>query len=276
MEFLVRYGELALKSEGVRKKFETLLARNVSKHFRNAGMHAQVILERGRILASCESPEPLKDVIGVTSYSPIVECEPDQKEITEKVLALAKEKLDPGKTFRLSFRREWKEFPKTSREMENELGDIIRKETGAKVMLKNPDVEISAEIRQRHAHIYCEKEECIGGMPSGSSGKVLCILDGKGSQTAAFLAMRRGCTPIFLAQEPEQAEPLQRFLPEKARVYKGEAKEAGKFAKHMQALAIISGEDKITEYPESAVPIIRPLAGFDKDYLKKYAQAIYS
>lgn len=283
MEYLVRYGELALKSEGIRKKFENTLAKNTSKHFKNAGAPAEIILERGRILVKTKNPEVLKTIIGAASFSPIISCEPSLPEIQEKILALANEKITPGKTFRLTVRREWKQFPKNSQELENELGEMVRKKTGAKVSLKSPDVELTIEIRQNHAHLYTEKTEGIGGMPSGSSGRVVCILDTNESLLAAFLAMRRGCTPIFLAQNPEQAKALQKFLPETAPVYtakqtaslKDLCAHAEKLANQTSALAIITGEDKIAPSPlKSELPIIRPLAGFDADYGKKYAEII--
>ncbi len=283
MEYLVRYGEMALKSEGIRRKFENTLAKNISKHFRNAGAPAEIILERGRILVQTENPEILKNIIGVTSFSPIISCEPALEKINEETLSLAKQNITPKETFRLTVRREWKEFPKTSQELEKELGELVRKETGAKVSLKNPDVELTIEIRQQHAHLYTEKTEGIGGMPSGSSGKVVCILDSEKSLLAAFLAMRRGCTPIFLAQKPEQASTLQKFLPEKAPVYtakqtaslKDLCAHAEKLANQTGALAIITGEDKLApSATESELPVIRPLAGFDEDYGKKYAEII--
>ncbi len=283
MEYLARYGELALKSEGIRKKFENTLSKNTSKHFKNAGAPAEIILERGRILVKTKNPEILKNIIGITSFSPIVSCGPTLEKIKEEVLALAKEKITPKKTFRMTVRREWKEFPKTSQELEKEFGEMVRKKTGAKGSLKNPDVELTIEIRQQHAHLYTEKTEGIGGMPSGSSGRVVCILDTNESLLAAFLALRRGCAPIFLAQNPEQAKALQKFLPEKAPVYtakqtaslKDLCAHAEKLAKQTGALAIITGENMIAPSAiKSELPVIRPLAGFDADYWKKYAEII--
>jgi len=277
MEYLVRYGEMALKSEGVRKKFEIQLARNISAHFRNLEMHASVILERGRVLVHCENGGVLKDIIGVTSYSPIITCAPDLQEITQTILALAKEKITPEKTFRMTFSREWKRFPKTSGEMEKELGAMVVEATGAKVRLKNPDVEIYAEIRQNHTHIYVDKTQGIGGMPYGTSGRVLCFIDSEDSLLAAFLALRRGCVPIFLVKNPDQIKPLRKFLPEKPRTYiqnENPMAQAEKIAKHTGALAIITGESKIQSYEARAIPIIRPLAGFDVDYAKKYAELL--
>ncbi|MBI4918854.1 7-cyano-7-deazaguanine synthase, partial [archaeon] len=51
----------------------------------------------------------------------------------------------------------------------------------------------------KKAYIYTEKIQAHGGLPVGSSGKVICLLSGGiDSPVAAWLAMRRGCKVDFL------------------------------------------------------------------------------
>src|SRR5207253_10681515 len=55
------------------------------------------------------------------------------------------------------------------------------------------------EIVQKYALIYIERLPGPGGLPVGTSGKVVVLLSGGiDSPVAAWKMIKRGCTPVFV------------------------------------------------------------------------------
>jgi thiamine biosynthesis protein ThiI len=97
-------------------------------------------------------------------------------------------------TFRVSARRADKRFPLTSPQIEREVGGRIKEARGWKVDLENPELTIHVEALTGEAFYYFGKERGAGGMPTGVSGRVMCLLSGGiDSPVAAYRLMRRGC-----------------------------------------------------------------------------------
>jgi thiamine biosynthesis protein ThiI len=98
-------------------------------------------------------------------------------------------------SFRLSARRADKRFPLTSPEIEREVGGRIKEARGWTVDLESPELTIFLEILSEHGFYFFGKEKGAGGLPTGASGRVACLLSGGiDSPVAAWRMMRRGCT----------------------------------------------------------------------------------
>lgn len=55
------------------------------------------------------------------------------------------------------------------------------------------------EVRGEKTYIYYEKIKCLGGLPVGSQGRVLCLISGGiDSPVAAFQMLKRGCSITLL------------------------------------------------------------------------------
>ena len=103
------------------------------------------------------------------------------------------------RTFRVTVRRADKAYALTSPELEREVGGRIKMARGWKVDLTNPELTVSIEILPREAYYSFDKCPGPGGLPSGVSGRVLCLLSGGiDSPVAAYRLMKRGCRVRFV------------------------------------------------------------------------------
>ena len=104
-----------------------------------------------------------------------------------------------SETFRVTARRADKRFPLTSPEIERQLGARIQAAFGWRVDLEHPGVNVQVEVLPDEAFYFFGKERGAGGLPSGASGRVACLLSGGiDSPVAAFRMMRRGCHVILV------------------------------------------------------------------------------
>ncbi|MCK4327597.1 MAG: hypothetical protein KAW41_03905 [Candidatus Diapherotrites archaeon] len=192
MLFLVRYGELFLKSEPVKKRFEQRLIANLQ-----AGMPgAKITRRRGRILVEDKSGEAIGKIFGIVSYSPVTTCEPTLEEMKKAVVPLVHEG-----TFALRVNRPFKGFPKTSQEIAVELGSAVVEAKGNKVNLSKPDQEVFVEVFEDVVYVFTETIRGPGGLPLGTSGRLLLLNDSKDAQRAGWMMMKRGCTLDILGEK---------------------------------------------------------------------------
>ena len=80
---LVRYAEMGLKSQAVRKRFERILVDNMMSNLAEAGLEALITTEQGRIFVEPQDIDRaikvLKRVMGVASLSPVLRCRSDME-----------------------------------------------------------------------------------------------------------------------------------------------------------------------------------------------------
>jgi thiamine biosynthesis protein ThiI len=100
------------------------------------------------------------------------------------------------KTMKVIAVRADKIFPKNSMEISRELGEVFVN-AGYKAKMNKPEITIFVEFIQGKAYIYFGKEPGLGGLPVGSSGKVVSLLSGGiDSPVSTWYAMKRGCEVI--------------------------------------------------------------------------------
>jgi thiamine biosynthesis protein ThiI len=101
--------------------------------------------------------------------------------------------LEKIKTFRITTSRSFKQYQLTSKQVENEIGEFVVKKSGWKVDLKNYDLKLNINIGNDYAIVFGDTIEGTGGLPTGCSGKVLCLLSGGiDSPVTAYKMMTRG------------------------------------------------------------------------------------
>ncbi|CAB3289615.1 putative tRNA sulfurtransferase [Methanocaldococcus lauensis] len=210
MEILVRYGEIGLKSEVIRKNLIEILRKNIIKLFRKYEIDVDVKILHWRLLVKVNTKgkeelaiKLLKKVPGIVSYSPVYVCPLNINEIVNYAVQIIRKKLKEINkekiTFAVKTKRSNKSFPYTSPEVNRIVGEAIVEKLGLEVDLTNPDIVLGIEILKDNAYLFTEKYEGFGGLPVGSQGKVLCLIsDGIDSPVAAFMMIRRGCNVVLL------------------------------------------------------------------------------
>jgi thiamine biosynthesis protein ThiI len=102
-------------------------------------------------------------------------------------------------SFCVRARRSDKRFPFTSPQIEREVGGRIKDRTGWHVNLDDAELSIHLEMLPEHAFYFFGKEPGAGGLPSGTGGRVACLLSGGiDSPVAAYRMMRRGCSVLLI------------------------------------------------------------------------------
>lgn len=211
---LVRYGEIALKGKETRKRFENTLVSNIKNALDKSNLPNKITKEWGRIyvhtaqISKCI--EVLQRIFGVYSVSPAYQTSSDITSISKLSVDISKEKLNKGKSFAIRTTRTGK-HEYTSQDVAIKVGDGVVKATKAKVDLTNPDFELSIEIRNDKAFLFTERISCAGGMPLGTQGTVLALIDEPKSVLAAWHLMHRGCKTLFLTYNDSIKKNLKHF-----------------------------------------------------------------
>jgi len=167
---IIHYDEIALKGKN-RPFFERVLKDNIKELARNvryAGIYKEgrkMIMEISDRTELEKMKKMLKNICGISNFSPAVSTDKDLAKIKEKTvelldsLALTRTK----KTFKIEARRSDKKFELTSPQINQEVGEYVLKNTALKVDVHSPDIEIVIDIGHRHCYIYLEKIKCVGG-----------------------------------------------------------------------------------------------------------------
>lgn len=212
---IVRYSEIALKAKSTRIYFEKKLIENIKNALKQKQISNIVNREYGRIYIHTkqinESIATLKKIFGIVSISPAFQTKSKKDSMSQLSINILKEKLAVGDTFALRVTRTGKhEF--TSQDVAIKIGDEIVKATNADVDLTRPDFELFIEIRGENTYIFTEKIRGVGGLPLGTQGKVLALIDKPKSILAAWYLMRRGCRTIFVNTSESNKEVLRSFI----------------------------------------------------------------
>lgn len=204
---IVHYHELALKGRN-REFFEQRLVRNLRLALKDLRIRRIESLQ-GRIriilpdhILPDSVAERLHRTCGVANFllTESVPLELNDPDLAE--MKLAAQRLvaqEDFQSFRVTAKRADKRFPRTSMDIEREIGGYLSEVTGKTVKLKRPDLTLYIELLTREAHLAARKVPGPGGMPVGTGGKVACLLSGGiDSPVAAYRMIKRGCKAVFV------------------------------------------------------------------------------
>ena len=196
MTILVRYAEIGIKGNN-RVTFERALASNIESCLRaHAIPFSRVYRIYGRIIVETDNTcAQLRHVFGIASFSHAVKA----GSTIDAALAVAKqqvEKLAETDTFRVSCQRLDKAFPLTSQQVCVQLGEKLAAVTKAKVKMQQPTVDVGIEVIDGALYVLASRTEGPGGMPIGSAGTIIALIEDGASILAALLMLKRGCIVI--------------------------------------------------------------------------------
>ena len=197
---IVHYQEIALKGRN-RPYFIAKLVRNLRRQTSDIGVQdVRALMGRIEIVLGPAADfdrvqERLHHVFGIANFSKAGRVKLDFEVLCQAILAdLAGH---PPVTFRVNAKRGDKRFPMPSPQIEREIGGRIVDALGWKVKLDHPELAVNVELLSNQAFYSFGKHKAAGGMPTGVSGRVACLLSGGiDSPVAAYRLMKRGCTVV--------------------------------------------------------------------------------
>ena len=198
--FLIKYAEIGTKGKN-RYVFEEAMCKRMRNRLKPHG-EFEVRREYGRIYVEAFSDYDYDEVIkvlgqifGIVGICPVAVVEDTAYENISKSLIeyIDSEYKNKNFTFKCHARRNDKNYPKSSMELNCDLGaDLLEKFPELSVDVHNPEVMIDIEVRNV-AYIYSKVIPGPGGLPVGTNGKGMALLSGGiDSPVAAYLIAKRG------------------------------------------------------------------------------------
>ncbi len=231
---LIKNGELALKGLN-RSTFEDILIKNIRKRIKPLGefeyrkeQSTVSVVPMDDYIDMDEVSDRISRVFGIAAYSRALQVEKDMSAILREAPDYLAEQLKEAKTFKVEGKRSDKKFPLKSPEISAEVGGaILSKFPHLKVDVRNPDILVTIEIREKFAFIRGNQTKGAGGMPTGTAGKASILISGGiDSPVAAYMMAKRGLTlnAIHFASPPytsPQSEEKVHNLLRKVSKYSG-------------------------------------------------------
>ena len=202
---LVHYHEIGLKGHN-RSMFEMRLVRNLEAILadfplvliqRISGRLCVFIKEGTSYELACQIEQAICNVPGVARVSCGYRCEREMDQINQAAVDALNDVGD-FYTFKVAARRNHTDFPINSMELNRLVGaHLCEHFPDKKVKMVDPDAKVCVEIIQGSAYVYACSIRGIGGLPVGTSGKIVSLLSsGIDSPVATWKMARRGAELI--------------------------------------------------------------------------------
>jgi len=199
---LATTNEISLKG-GNRPWFEHTLTDNVNRALADLPV-ASIERPAWRVLVTFHEPVPvvevarrLATVFGLGAILPVEHAGhtlDEARDHLEPWLAV----LPPG-SFAIRCTRSDKRYPRTSVDVERELGTFVQQHTGWPVDLRHPDHTIHVLVDENGFFLWLRRIPGPGGLPVGVGGRATCLLSGGiDSPVAAWMALKRGLRLDFV------------------------------------------------------------------------------
>lgn len=198
--FLIKYAEIGTKGKN-RSVFEDIMCKRMRALLKSHGKF-EVRREYGRIYVEAFSDYDFDDVIkalgcvfGIVGICPVrVVEDTDFDNLAKEAVAYIQEEYGQSrKTFKVHARRNDKTYPKSSMEINCDIGAaILDVFPDMRVDVHDPDIMLNIEVRNI-AYIYSRIIPGPGGLPVGTNGKGMVLLSGGiDSPVAAYMIAKRG------------------------------------------------------------------------------------
>jgi thiamine biosynthesis protein ThiI len=236
---ILHYHEIWLK--GGNRNFFLQNLRRASKRALE-GLHVKrTIWEDHRLIITFEDDnmahcgiERLRKVPGIAYVAVAEQTNPDLDSIIDTGSRLMR--TAEFHSFRVRARRSQKSLPFRSVDIGRQLGariwtDAVANGRKVKVDLSNAEATCYVDVTTSRALLYREKIPGMGGLPTGSAGKLTCLLSGGfDSAVAAYKVIKRGVRLSFVhfwgraARPGEESSPVARRLVRALTPYQGRSR----------------------------------------------------
>ncbi|MDD5251216.1 MAG: tRNA 4-thiouridine(8) synthase ThiI [Patescibacteria group bacterium] len=204
---IIHVGELVLKG-GNRGRFEQCLITNLHRQLEGLGVFKMAMRQASLVMTPASGPidaeqaekirRRLRAVFGIAKFMFVKKTPRDIEAMGAAAATIAA--ASGAATFKVITRRSDKTFPHPSMEVSRLVGAaVLDAVPGIKVDVHEPKMELRVEIASRAAYVSPGLENGAGGLPVGSSGRVVALLSGGiDSPVAAWKALKRGCEVIYV------------------------------------------------------------------------------
>jgi thiamine biosynthesis protein ThiI len=199
---LIHYHEISLKGDN-RRWFEKVFKRNVRTQvkplpFTSVETNAARVFIFGVDANRWnEYATELKKVMGLMNAHLMHSVEPE----IDVLKATAAELISHKKfeTFRVSTKRQYKNFPFTSQEVNQEIGAHLQPICNKRVKLKGADLNVVIELVNDKAYIGVDKIRGYGGLPVGTGERAVSLISsGIDSPVSSFEMIKRGVSLSYV------------------------------------------------------------------------------
>jgi thiamine biosynthesis protein ThiI len=196
---LAHYAEIGLKG-GNRSRFERRLRDRLHEGLTSAGVSSRIAFGGGRFVIRVEDgdDETLRRALAVVTRVPgvanvaLAYQVPSDLDAIREVAVRALVEAPPG-TFKVETRRSYKQFPMNSIEISRAVAPACAAGAERKADVHHPDVTVRVEVTADHTYVSAARHAGPGGLPVGSTSRLLSFLSGGlDSVVASWLMIRRG------------------------------------------------------------------------------------
>lgn len=189
---LLAFGEMYLKSKGVKNIFQKKLENNLRFFLKDSN----ILSFRDRIFVFSSGSAKIKKIFGISWYS---ECfyfpEKNFKELSGFIKENYKSWIKEKDTYALDIRIQEGAVSESKEIIINKIADLIDR----KVNLSKPKKKIFIEIRKQGYFLYFKKTKALGGLPASSGGRALVLMSGGiDSPVCAYLCLKRGLENVWV------------------------------------------------------------------------------
>ncbi len=194
---LVHYAEIGLKA-GNRHQFERRLGDRLRNGLEAAGVAAKVSFVHNRFSIQCDDASQadlamrvVTRIPGVANASPTIGVATEIEAIKDAAVAMLRDA--PDGTFKVETKRAFKGFPMTSIDISRAVAGRCVAETRRPVDVHDPDVTVRVHVMSDRTMVGAKRVQGPGGLPVGSTSRLLGFLSGGlDSPVAIWKMMRRG------------------------------------------------------------------------------------
>lgn len=217
---LVNIDEIWMKGRNQRSFIDLLIKHIYHRISANHSADFHYRRENQRIIIESEVPfnqdaiDILTKTPGIQSIDLAIKIPLDYKDVLPTAIKDLESYPNLPKTFKVVCTRANKNFPMKSLEVARDIGGGLLKHFDKHLQAKMNNQELTVKVRILDTNIYVSSQKIfgMGGLPVGSSDRLVCMLSGGfDSPVASYLMAKRGCdqTFIFFYAYPYVGEEVQ-------------------------------------------------------------------